>query len=118
MQVLEWISKLSREPSRSRTTCRPAIPNTQNTKKQEKSDRATAQAPTAERELRDARGDWLAQREWEFFVTLTFRDVIGPNQANRKVRRWIRLLEQRSQQRVGWLTVISPVQAATFTCTP
>jgi hypothetical protein len=45
-------------------------------------------------------GDWLGEFTWDWFVTLTFPDVIHPEQAAKRHARWTRALEKYERRRV------------------
>ena len=64
--------------------------------------------------LRKAWGEWLAEKEWDHFATLTFTHPNSSWAARREFRRWIRRLEQRAQRRVSWFFVAEKGAAETL----
>ena len=64
--------------------------------------------------LRKAWGEWLAEKDWDHFATLTFTHPNSSWAARREIRRWIRRLEQRAQCRVDWFFVAEKGAAGTL----
>lgn len=56
--------------------------------------------------LQDIWGQWLSEWNWEWFVTLTFREEVGIVKAERLWRRWIRELNEAFGDRVGYFRVM------------
>lgn len=58
-------------------------------------------------DVKRAWGDWLSETwEWEWFVTLTFRDDrVGRGKANAFWRRWVSGMEKSSQKAPGFVRV-------------
>lgn len=46
--------------------------------------------------------DWLLSSRWDHFVTLTFADHVGEEQAERTYARWIARVEQAAGQQTRW----------------
>ena len=46
-------------------------------------------------ELKSAWSEWLDGMEWDWYVTLTFKNEIHPEQAERNFRRWVRRLNEK-----------------------
>lgn len=63
-------------------------------------------------QTRRAWGNWLGQVNWSHFCTLTFRYPHGQEAALAKFRHWIRQVEQRAQQPLGWFQVLERGAAA------
>lgn len=51
---------------------------------------------------RQAAGDWLGKVAWDCFATLTFSHDLSLTLADYQIKRWIRKIEQRAQQKIKW----------------
>jgi len=56
--------------------------------------------------LRDVWAKWLNEWDWEWFVTLTFRQQVGIVEADKLWRKWIRELNEALDERVGYFRVM------------
>jgi hypothetical protein len=57
-------------------------------------------------DFRTSWGDWLDPRPWTHFGTFTFAYDASPAHVERQSKRWLRRIEQRAQNKVGWFYVI------------
>ena len=65
--------------------------------------------PQLAKNARRAWGKWLDEAEsWEHFATLTFDFDCSPVSAVRYFAKWLRRLERKAQQQVGWFYVVEP----------
>ena len=56
------------------------------------------------KKITDAWGKWLDMNwEWEWYVTLTFRDVVGVRRAENLFQKWLKELEKRSGNDVQYV---------------
>lgn len=53
-------------------------------------------------DLRDVTGEWLAGFPWDWYATMTFAELVHPEQAAKRWRHWVRDLEKREAHRVRW----------------
>lgn len=56
--------------------------------------------------LREVWAEWLNEWDWEWFVTLTFKEEVGIMKAERLWRRWVRELNEALDDRVGYFRVM------------
>jgi hypothetical protein len=54
------------------------------------------------RTISTAWGDWLGERDWHHFITLTFKYEASIAHAEGQLKRWIRKVQQRAQHDVEW----------------
>jgi len=55
--------------------------------------------------LKDTWSEWLNGYNWDWWVTLTFRDKVITKTANRKWNRWLRGLENELNDELGYFRV-------------
>jgi len=55
--------------------------------------------------LRQAWAEWLNGYNWDWWITLTFRNRLTANGANKKWNKWLRSLEKELDDKVGYFRV-------------
>lgn len=56
-------------------------------------------------ELQREWGDFLKPHPWEWLVTVTFADSVHPEQAEKRLRRWIAAIERKTSRRLIFVAV-------------
>jgi hypothetical protein len=60
-----------------------------------------------DRTLQDAWGAWIEQlAAWEWYLTLTFAEIVHPEQAERKWRAFVKRVEGRHGRVVSWVRAL------------
>jgi hypothetical protein len=57
------------------------------------------------RQVQDGWGQFLARFPWDWYFTLTFRELVSPQQAVRIFRRFARDIEEAADMPIGWFRV-------------